>query len=56
MKTLGSLEKIDQKLCNIYQLDSLMSKCSIIVVHNSFILVYYDAGNMDMTSIKWKVH
>ena len=32
-----------------------MSKCSIIVVHNSFILVYYDAGNMDMTSIKWKV-
>ena len=32
-----------------------MSKWSIIVVHNSFILVYYDAGNMDMTSIKWKV-
>ena len=34
-----------------------MSKCSIIVVHNSFslILVYYDAGDMDMMSIKWKV-
>ena len=32
-----------------------MSKWSIIVVHNSFISVYYDAGNMDMMSIKWKV-
>ena len=35
-----------------------MSKWSIIVVHDSFILqilVYYDAGNMDMKSIKWKV-
>ena len=32
-----------------------MSKWSIIVVRSSFILVYYDAWNMDMTSIKWKV-
>ena len=32
-----------------------MSKWSIIIVHNSFILVYYDAGNMDMMPIKWKI-
>ena len=32
-----------------------MSKWSIIVVHNSFILVHYDAGNMDMTWIKRNV-
>ena len=54
MKTHGSLEKIEQKLCKIFQLDWCPNGL-LLLCTNSFILVHYDAGNMDMTSIKWKV-